>query len=172
MSANHTPGLMETDEATHDAPCQNICLEIDNRTVATVWIDDAPACDFNAEQTANARRLVACWNRLGCFSTEQIEDLGYDLAGTGALHQEIESLKAEVAEQCRLNSMGAEREARLRAQRDELLAALTRANGLLAELTFSTWIKRDEPVGADMHQRIAHAHEAAAAAIKTVKGGA
>jgi hypothetical protein len=29
---------------------------------------------------ANARRLVACWNRLTQFTTEQIEDLGYDLA--------------------------------------------------------------------------------------------
>lgn len=27
----------------------------------------------------DARRLVACWNRLEKFTTEQIEDLGYDL---------------------------------------------------------------------------------------------
>lgn len=32
-----------------------------------------------AETKADARRIVACVNRLAAFTTEQIEDLGYDL---------------------------------------------------------------------------------------------
>lgn len=69
----HTPGRLATDCADHDEPHQNIQLQIGNRTVATVWIDDAPVHDFNAEQTANARRLVACWNACDGLYTESLE---------------------------------------------------------------------------------------------------
>lgn len=59
----------------------------------------------------------------------------------------------------------------LTAQRDELLAALDRANRLLAELTFTAWIKGDDAASIDMRQRIKGAHEAAAAAIARAEGG-
>lgn len=58
--ANHTPGPWETDEHEHDAPHQNIMvMHAKNRTVCTVWIDDAPCTDFNSEQEANARLISA-----------------------------------------------------------------------------------------------------------------
>lgn len=58
MSA-HTPGPWETDEADHDAPYQDIKIKAARRTVCTVWIDDAPCHDFNAEQDANARLIAS-----------------------------------------------------------------------------------------------------------------
>lgn len=57
--AKHTPGPWTTDEADHDAPYQNIKIQASNRTICTVWIDDAPVRDFNSAQQANARLVVA-----------------------------------------------------------------------------------------------------------------
>jgi len=59
-TAQHTPGPWTTDEADHDAPHQEIKIKAGkNRTICTVWIDDAPVRDFNAEQEANARLIAA-----------------------------------------------------------------------------------------------------------------
>lgn len=58
-NTKHTPGPWTTDEADHDAPYQNIKIQASNRTICTVWIDDAPVRDFNAEQQANARLIAA-----------------------------------------------------------------------------------------------------------------
>lgn len=58
--AKHTPGPWATDEDDHDAPYQNINIEAGkHHTICTVWIDDAPVRDFNAEQQANARLIAA-----------------------------------------------------------------------------------------------------------------
>lgn len=58
--STHTPGPWTTDEADHDMPHQDIRIKASkHHTVCTVWIDDAPVRDFNAEQTANARLLAA-----------------------------------------------------------------------------------------------------------------
>ena len=54
---------------------------------------------------------------------------------------------------------------RLMVAAPELLAALDRANRLLAELTFTTWIKGDDAASVDIRQRIKSAHEAASDAI-------
>lgn len=60
MTTQHTPGPWTTDEDDHDAPYQDIKIKAGNhRTVCTVWIDDAPVRDFNAEQQANARLIAA-----------------------------------------------------------------------------------------------------------------
>lgn len=59
---------------------------------------------------ANARRIVACVNRLASFTTEQIEDAGFDLAGTA----EWVAREQRVLEQLR----------KMEAQRNQLLAAL------------------------------------------------
>ena len=60
MSTKHTPGPWATDEADHDEPYQDIKIKAGkHRTVCTVWIDDAPVRDFNAEQDANARLIAA-----------------------------------------------------------------------------------------------------------------
>lgn len=75
MSTQHTTGPICTDEKDHDHPFQNILLLGEHgRRIATIWIDDAPVHDFNAEQAANARRLVACWNACEGISTENLED--------------------------------------------------------------------------------------------------
>lgn len=56
----HTPGPWVTDEADHDEPYQDIKIKASkHRTVCTVWIDDSPVREFNAEQKANARLIVA-----------------------------------------------------------------------------------------------------------------
>ena len=57
---------------------------------------------------ANARRLAACWNRLEPFTTEQIEDFGYDL------FSEERPRYLEAVQELRA----------IHAQRDELLGAL------------------------------------------------
>lgn len=99
MSGQHTPGVLGTDCHEHDEPYQNISLVIGTRTVATICIDDAPVHDFNAEQQANARRLVACWNACDGVPTDALEQIeGF---GKAALPYHL-----------------------LKAQRDEMLEAL------------------------------------------------
>ena len=62
------------------------------------------------ESIANARRIVACVNRLAQFTTEQIEDFGYDLFA------EDRPRLVEAQNEIHL----------LKKQRDELLAAFER----------------------------------------------
>ena len=76
MNAKHTPGLWVTDEADHDVPYQDIKIKASkHRTVCTVWIDDSPVREFNAEQKANARLIAAAPELL-----EALKDLiaGYE----------------------------------------------------------------------------------------------
>jgi hypothetical protein len=103
----HTPGPWTTDEADHDAPYQNIKIQASNRTICTVWIDDAPVRDFNTEQQANARRIVACVNACEGLDTgllKNITTLGDTLASRFRMRDKVER--------------------DLQAQRDELLTAL------------------------------------------------
>ena len=65
---------------------------------------------LESERTANARRVVACVNRLAQFTTEQIEDFGYDLFA------EDRPRLVEAQNEIHL----------LKKQRDELLAAFER----------------------------------------------
>jgi len=58
----------------------------------------------------------------------------------------------------------------LREQRDELLAALHRANSLLAELSFSSWIPGSDAASVDMRQRILNTHQSVFTAIAKVEG--
>lgn len=57
--SGHTPGPWDTDCAEHDCPYQDLKILAGTRSICTVWIDDAPVHDFNAEQEANARVIVA-----------------------------------------------------------------------------------------------------------------
>ena len=61
--SNHTPEPWFDDRATHDQPYQNIkILGDENRGICWLWIDDAPVDDWNAEQRANAARIIDCVN--------------------------------------------------------------------------------------------------------------
>ena len=61
--SDHTPEPWFDDRATHDQPYQNIkILGDENRGICWLWIDDAPVDDWNAEQQANAKRIVTCIN--------------------------------------------------------------------------------------------------------------
>ena len=76
--AKHTPGPWATDEDDHDAPYQDIKIEAGkHHTICTVWIDDAPVRDFNAEQQANAR-LIAASTELLEFVKEWLGRQGTD----------------------------------------------------------------------------------------------
>lgn len=57
--SGHTPGTWDTDLSEHDAPYQDIVVRSGTRGICTVWIDDAPCNDYNAEQRANARLIAA-----------------------------------------------------------------------------------------------------------------
>lgn len=57
--ANHTPGPWTTNEAEHDSLFQDIKIKGGYHSIAYVWFDDAPVPDFNAEQRANAKLIVA-----------------------------------------------------------------------------------------------------------------
>lgn len=123
MSSWHTPGRLSTDCAEHDAPYQNINLQIGSRTVATVWIDDAPVHDFNAEQIANARRLVACWNACNGVPTELLE--AYPAPFSQLRAQRDELLEALKLADCLLSGANMNREAVERKVR----AAIAKATG-------------------------------------------
>lgn len=99
------------------------------------WVEDA--WEGDAEAVANMRRLAACWNALIDLPQEAL-DGGWTRAGL-----EAHALKMERQAQ------------QAQAQRDELLATLTRIRAL--------------PVHPDAI-RMAHKH--AEAAIAKVKGGA
>ena len=71
------------------------------------WLDSDRTIDADYE---NARRIVACVNRLAQFTTEQIEDFGYDLFA------EDRPRLVEAQNEIHL----------LKKQRDELLSALER----------------------------------------------
>ena len=71
---------------------------------------------YGVNSEANARRITACVNRLAQFTTEQIEDFGYDLFA------EDRPRLVEAQNEIHL----------LKKQRDELLAALER---------FATWAR-------------------------------
>ena len=61
--SKHTPEPWLDDRATHDDPYQNIkILGDENRGICWLWIDDAPVDDWNAEQRANAARIIDCVN--------------------------------------------------------------------------------------------------------------
>ena len=57
--SKHTPGPWQTDQAEHDAPYQDIRIHAGKGSICSVWIDDAPLHDYNAEQRANARLIAA-----------------------------------------------------------------------------------------------------------------
>lgn len=101
MSAKHTKGPWTTDEDDHDAPYQHIKIKAGkHRTVCTVWIDDAPVRDFNTEQQANARRIVACVNACEGFSIEELEgaDLFKDSIESGNLINELLAALEKIVE--------------------------------------------------------------------------
>jgi len=57
--SKHTPGPWDTDEKDHDEPYQDIRVRAGKRVICRVCIDDTPDRDYNAEQYANARLIVA-----------------------------------------------------------------------------------------------------------------
>lgn len=59
VDTKHTPGPWATDEAEHDQTHLPVKIKAGERTICTVWIDDAPVRDFNAEQHANAKLIAA-----------------------------------------------------------------------------------------------------------------
>jgi len=86
---------------------------------------------LESERTANARRIVACVNRLAQFTTEQIEDFGYDLFA------EDRPRLVEAQNEIHL----------LKKQRDELLADLAEAKRS-AEFNFEQY----QDVGRLLHE--------------------
>lgn len=81
MNGKHTPGPWTTDEKDHDAPYQSIRIRSAmHHTVCTVWIDDAPVHEFNAEQRTNARLIAAAPDLLealqGIIEAEHSEGRG------------------------------------------------------------------------------------------------
>lgn len=83
-----------------------------------------------------------------CENKQNDDDTCYIKASakTADLANQIESLQAEVEEQCRLNGMGAEREARLMARVDELERAARMALDAIEDMSY--WIqprKTDKP---------------------------
>lgn len=76
--SKHTPEPWFDDRATHDEPYQNIkILGDENRVICWLWIDDAPVDDWNAEQRANASRIVNCVNACAGMAdpSEEIAEL-------------------------------------------------------------------------------------------------
>lgn len=57
--AGHSPFPWVSDESEHDAPYQDIRIVSGGRTVCTLWIDDAPVPEFNAQQHENAKLILA-----------------------------------------------------------------------------------------------------------------
>lgn len=110
MSTKHTPGRLESKTHTYD-----IADTGDYDSIFEIWGGEKVIAWFGGEDTdeANARRLVACWNRLEPFTTEQIEDFGYDL------FSEVRPRYLETVQELRA----------IHAQRDELLAALEKIAG-------------------------------------------
>lgn len=101
MKTLHTPEPWFCDG---DAIYNNVdCAGDPIAHVLTMPFDDAG-------NAVDARRIVACVNRLASFTTEQIEDAGFDLAGTA----EWVTREQKVLEQLR----------KIAAQREQLLAAL------------------------------------------------
>ena len=137
MSAQHTKGQMTTDEADHCMPHENIWLMVGTRAVACVWMDDAPVPDYNREQQANARRLVACWNACEGISTEYLE-------GDDSLPHYARRLTAQCNELLTQRNESLPHYARrLMVQRDELLAALKLTTHCLQ------WHAERHPAGMD-----------------------
>ena len=62
--------VSSADETDPYAP---ILIAHGRRTVASVWLDDAPVADFNAKQHAYAARIVACLNACGGMSDESVK---------------------------------------------------------------------------------------------------
>lgn len=83
--SKHTPGPWETDKADHDVPYQDIKIKAARRTVCTVWIDDAPCHDFNAEQDANARLIASAPELLAALRL---------FSGDNSTHTEVERIAA------------------------------------------------------------------------------
>lgn len=48
-----------TDEKEHDAPYQPVKIRSGYHSVCTLWFDDAPVRDFNSQQAANVKFLIA-----------------------------------------------------------------------------------------------------------------
>jgi hypothetical protein len=97
----HTPAPWATDLGEHDERYQDIKITAsDQRTVATVWIDDAPVPDFNDEQYANARLIAAAPDLLAaCEAAEK--HFGW-LLSIGALDRRkdepyVDGLRAAIA---------------------------------------------------------------------------
>ncbi len=59
---------------------------------------------------------------------------------------------------------------KLKDEKRELLAALKRANTLLAELTYSEWIPKKDAPSIDIRQRINASHVIASSAIAKAEG--
>lgn len=100
--------------------------------------DGTHVASLTAYQVEKARRLAACWNRLEKFTTEQIEDLGYDLFADvrpdfeRAMRQRNE-LAARLEAGKAVWRQDQARIAELAADRDELLEALHSAIPALVE---------------------------------------
>jgi hypothetical protein len=66
--SNFTPGPWTTNKHEHDEKYQDILINGENRAIARIWIDDAPVEDYNREQEANARLIVAAPDLLQALS--------------------------------------------------------------------------------------------------------
>lgn len=123
----------------------------------------------NGEQTserqiANFRRLAACWNRLEPFTTEQIEDPGFDLTGAAVTAEEMRSFSVLHQKlQRRFNQLEEERD-QLKSQRDQLLEALQGFDKAMEEAS-------DWPDTSTEREVLSRAVTVARAAIAAVEGG-
>lgn len=108
MTTQHTPepwSFSIEEVFDNDGVPESVIRGIDGRACVAVAIDFGP--NNPGMREANARRIAACVNRLAPFTTEQIEDAGYDLFAD----QRPRLYETE----CKLR--------KVEQQRDELLAA-------------------------------------------------
>ena len=87
MTTQHTPGRLDVVNDTGEWAAEydaegttcSVGLVTESGSMVALAVAYSPNIFADPDPTANARRLVACWNRLEKFTTEQIEDFGYDL---------------------------------------------------------------------------------------------
>lgn len=110
-----------TDLEEHDCAYMPIEIRDGTRVICKVYQDDAPLHDYNREQTAYARRIVACLNACEGLDTEGLENLTAIGETIASMHDRATSGQLRAMTQARLAT----------AQRDDLLAALRRCRDMV-----------------------------------------
>lgn len=85
---SYSPAPWTTDKADHDQPYLPIKIKSGkHHTICTIWIDDAPVRDFNNEQEANARLILAAPELLNLLIEARDKGLIYWEPNTSRGHE-------------------------------------------------------------------------------------